>query len=402
MCKATRSFNIQHLTFIMPLLLFAARANAQSTIDAVLSAIARNNKTIQASEQYWEAKHLEYKTGLAPYNPTVEYDYLVGSPESAGNQTEIEVSQAFDFPSVYFKKKQLANEQMAQTDFHLLAQRQEILLEAKKACLELIYRNKLQVQLEERKQNSERLLKDFQTKLDKGEGNKLDVNKTRLQLLEVTKQYDENVSALDQLNTKLTQLNGGNPILFTDTTYPVTTSMLSFEELEAEIESSDPVRNVLEQEQNVAQKQVELSKSLWLPKLEAGYRYVDVPGQKFNGVHTGITVPLWANANTVKQQKARLLFSDLELQDHRNEHYHEIKKLYERYENVKKSLEDYQTAFASLESETLLNKALSLGHLSTIEYFMEINYYNTAYNNYLHTEYEFYTVIAELFKYRLN
>jgi len=145
-------FNIQHLAFIIPLLFFTAKGNAQSTINKVLASIAQNNKTIHASRQYWEAKKVEYKTGLTPYNPTLVYDYLFSTSTGIGNQTEIMVTQSFDFPSVYIKKKQLSNEKIAQTEFQQLFKRQDILLSAKKVCIKLIYLNKFHLQLKKRKE----------------------------------------------------------------------------------------------------------------------------------------------------------------------------------------------------------------------------------------------------------
>ena len=161
------TFNIQHSAFII-LLLLSAKGNAQSATENVLSEIKKNNKTLIATTQYWEAQKLQYKTGLTPYNPTVEYDYLKGTPASTGNQEEFNVNQSFDFPSAYFKKNQLANQQTTQAEYKLTASRQDILLDAKKTCIQLIYHNKLQIRLVQQKQNIEKLFSAFKTKLEKG------------------------------------------------------------------------------------------------------------------------------------------------------------------------------------------------------------------------------------------
>lgn len=376
-------------------------AKAQSSIETVLADIAKNNKTILANTQFWETQKLQYKTGITPDNPHIGYDYLAGTPVGAGTQHDFTVTQAFDFPTAYIKKNQLAKQQTAQVEFQLTSQRQNVLLDAKKICIQLVYRNKLQSQLTQQKQNTQKLLSDFKTRLDKGEGNILDVNKAQLQLIEIKKQFQENSSTIAQLNQQLTSLNGGNQISFTDTIYPVLQNIPAFEQLETEYENADPLRKILEQEKLITQKQVEVSKAMWLPKIEAGYHYQGILGQTYNGIHTGISIPLWENKNTVKLQKSKLLFADLELQDHRNEHYYEIKQLYEKYTNLQITLTEYQTIFATLNNTTLLNKSLSLGQISTIEYFMEANYYNTAFNNYLQTEKEYHETIAELYKYQL-
>jgi len=386
---------------ILPLLVLSINIKAQTTIDSVLSTIEKNNKTILTNVQYWEAKKLEYQTGLTPYNPKVDYDYLNGSPIGAGNQTGFAVTQSFDFPTAYSKKKQLSNEQIEQADFQIIATRQNVLLEAKLICIELVYRNKFQTELTKRKQSTEKWLNAFKIKLDKGEGNVLDVNKAKLQLIEINATFQENLSTIHQLNQKLTELNGGIVLGFTDTIYSPLPSIPTFDSLEAEIEANDPVRKYLEQEKVIGQKELALSKAMSLPKFETGYHYQAILGQRFNGIHFGLTIPLWENKNKVKAQQANLAFNDFNLQDHLNEHYYDIKQKYEKQSNLKITLTEYKTLFASINNVELLGKSLSLGQISTIEYFMEMTYYYDALNNYLKTEKEYNKIVAELYKYQL-
>ena len=374
---------------------------SQSTIDNVLTEIAKNNKTIQANTHYWNAQKVQYKTGNSLYNPTIEYDYLKGSPAEAGNQTDIVVTQSFDFPTVYGKKNQLASQLGIQADLQLKAANQELLLEAKKICIELVYRNKLQIPLTKRKEATEKWLAHFKKKLTTGDGTILDVNKAEIQLLEIRKQFQDNASAIAKLNEQLTSLNGGTPIVFNDVAYFDVPIIPNFETLEKEIEAQDYIRKTLEQEKVVAQKQIEVSKALALPKMEVGYHYQGILGQTYNGIHTGVSLPLWESKNTVKLQKAKMTFAESALNDHSNLHYYEIKQLYDRYESLKSILSDYEKINKSVEPIQLLDKALSAGQISVLEYFVELNYYNDSQNSYLEIEKEYYDVIAILLKYKL-
>lgn len=374
---------------------------SQSNIDKTLTEIAKNNKTIQANTLYWNAQKLQYKTGNSLYNPTLEYDYLKGSPINAGNQTDIVVSQSFDFPTVYGKKNQLANQLGIQADLQLKAANQELLLEAKKICIELVYRNKLQIPLANRKEATEKWLANFRKKLTNGDGTILDVNKAEIQLLEIRKQFQDNVSAIAKLNEQLTSLNGGTAIVLNDVTYFDLPIIPNFETLEKEIEEQDYIKKTLEQEKVIAQKQIDVSKALTLPKMEIGYHYQGILGQTYNGIHTGISLPLWESKNTVKLQKAKMTFAESALTDHKNEHYYEIKQSYDRYESLKSILSDYEKINQSAEPIKLLDKALAAGQISVLEYFIELNYYNTTYNSYLEIEKEYYEVITNLMKYKL-
>lgn len=374
---------------------------AQTSLDSALLSIAKNNKSIIANTNYWDAKKLEYQTGLTPYNPRVDYDYLIGTPTNAGNQTDFAITQAFDFPTVYARKKQLSKEQSKQAEFQSNAARKDILLEAKLIGIELVYRNKLNTELSIRKQNTEKWLAAFQTSLDKGQGNIMDVNKARLQLIEINAAFQENISAIDQLGQKLISLNGGKPIQFSDTTYTLLEQVPDFESLVNEIAVNDPMRKFLQQEKVIGLNEVSLSKALTLPKIETGYRYQAILGQQFNGVHLGMTIPLWENKNLVKSKEAELIMNEAQLQDYVNMHYHDIRQKYDRMNSLNTILGEYKTLFSSLNNVELLDKSLALGQIATMEYFLEMTFYYEALTKYLKTEMEYRKLIAELLKYQL-
>lgn len=387
--------------FLFLAILSYGLGNSQSNMDAVLAEIAKNNKTIQANMQYWSAQKVQYQTGNSLYNPTVEYDYLKGSPANAGNQTDMIVTQSFDFPTVYGKKNQLAKQQMLQADLYLQTANQELLLEAKMFCIELVYRNKLQIPLAKRKAATEKWLGHFKKKLETGDGTILDVNKAEIQLLEIRKQFLENASFIVKLNEQLTSLNGGTRIAFNDVTYFNVPVIADFETLEKEIETQDYRRKTMEQEKVIAQKQIAVSKALTLPKMEVGYHYQGILGQTYNGIHTGISLPIWESKNRVKLEKAKMIFAESALTDHANEHYYEITQLYGRYESLKSILADYEIINKSFEPIKLLDKALSAGQISVLEYFVEMNYFNSTSNSFLEIEKEYYEVVATLLKYKL-
>ncbi|MCR9015291.1 TolC family protein [Aquiflexum gelatinilyticum] len=377
------------------------QAFAQVSIENILLEIEKNNKTLQANAQNTEAQKLAFKSSNPLYNPNMEYDFMYGFPLNAGNQTDFLVNQAFDFPTSYSKRKQLAEGRISQSDLQYNAGRQEVLLEAQQTCLELVYRNKLQIQLQERKAYTEGLLESFEKKLNTGEGNILDVNKAKLQLIEINKDYQLNLSQINQLTQKLTGLNGGNDIIFLSTQYPTIDSIGDFEELYAEIQSKDPTLKFIEMDISSAQKQVELSKAMALPKLEAGYRHQAILGQRFNGFHLGTSIPLWENKYKVRQSEAELSTSSLKVLQYQNDKYASSRQLFEKYEKLSLTLNEYKTVLSALNSKEYLDKALAVGHISTIEYFLESNYYYMAYNNYLQTEFEYYATIAEILKFRL-
>lgn len=374
---------------------------AQLTMEDVLVEIEKNNKTLQANAQNTEARKLGFKSNNPLYNPNLEYDYMYGFPLSAGNQTDFIVNQAFDFPSSYIKRKQLSEGRVSQSDLEYNVGRQQILFEAQSTCIELVYRNKLHIHLQERKSFTDSLLASFQKRLNTGEGNILDLNKAKLQLIEINKDYQLNLSQVNQLTQRLTGLNGGEDLTFRSTNYPLLVPVEDFDELYGEIQAKDLTLKFVEMDISSAQKQMKLTKALALPKLEAGFRHQAILGQRFTGFHFGTTIPLWENKYKVRQSEAELSTSGLKALQYRNDIYTSSRQLFEKYQKLYITLAEYRNVLSTLSSKEYLDKALAVGHISTIEYFLESNFYYMAFNNYLQTEFEYYVTIAEILKFRL-
>lgn len=388
-------------SIVIILILLYGTVFSQSNIDNVLSSVLKNNKTLIANTQFLDAKKLDYKTGLTPENPKVQYDYMIGSPASAGNQTNFDVSQAFDFPTAYASKKKMSNELIAKSELELIAIRQNILLEAKVNCLHLIYLNKRQAELKRRVNAMSQLYKNYQSKLKNGEATILDVNKSQLLLLNLNTELKLNESNIKQYNSKLTELNGGNPLSLTDTTYTISSDLPEFTKMDSLIEANDMLLKVYGKEKDVSMARVKVMKGMSLPKIETGYHSQFILGQKYQGAHLGLSIPLWENKNRIKAEKANVLVADYQIVQHRTEHYYENQQLYEKYVALKNSLTEYQAIFNSTKNTEILDKALKAGNISSIEYFMELTYFYNAYDKYLEAEKMYQETIAQLNKYQL-
>jgi hypothetical protein len=189
--------------------------------------------------------------------------------------------------------------------------------------------------------------------------------------------------------------------MFTDTIYPPVPEIPAFELLEQDYELYDPVRKGVEQEKKSAESQLAVLKATNLPKFEVGYRYQGILGQRFNGVHAGITLPLWEQQNKVEHQEAEVFYSELEIQEHLNEHFYEIRQLYDLQAAQASILQQYRDSFAGDSNLVLLEKALRLGEISVIEYFLETSFYYHTTVQYLETERDYHITLCNMFKYKL-
>ena len=205
-------------------------------MDQALESVSKNNKTIQAAHQFITAQKLDHRTGITPENPYLSADYLFGKNTSFGNQFDFALIQSLDFPSVYFKKGILADEQDKLLDISIDELRQKILLEAKETVLEIIYLNGQKKVLEEREASAQFVLAAYQKKFDVEEINSLELNKAKIQMLNIKSDLRTINSRVKMAGDHLSEMNGGSLIQITDSKYALVQDLPSFEILEDTVE----------------------------------------------------------------------------------------------------------------------------------------------------------------------
>lgn len=123
-------------------------------------------------------------------------------------------------------------------------------------------------------------------------------------------------------------------------------------------------------------------------------------GQRFNGIHASMTLPIWEQKHRIQQQQGQVVFAELNLQSHTNEHILNIKEKYQRHEKLGKLLNDYRLAISSANNSSLLNKAFQLGEITMLEYFLENSIYQNVIQHFLKTEYNYQVEKAKLLQYK--
>ncbi|MBK9539811.1 MAG: TolC family protein [Flavobacteriales bacterium] len=390
---------MKRILFLLPLLSAAPLFAQQSTMDDVLQHVRTNNKRLAASAQELEALRLRERTGLSLPDPTVDFDYMNGSPVSAGEQTDLTVAQAFEFPTAYSARRNVADLRTTQHEQDLIATRREVLLDAQRTCIALVHANKLTVLLERRHAAVLRFRDGMRARYAKEAATILDLHKA--ELLEAGIAADKRSAEMDRqaLLQHLVELNGGTPITFADTLYPAAQALPPFEVYEAAMEAVDPDLKKLEAGSQVSEQQTRAFKASGLPQFEVGYRYQGILGASFNGVHAGLTVPLWSNRNKVKQQQQWTTAYGLLTEEHRVAHYYEAQHLYNRTVELRAVAADYSARLGATQSEPLLEKAFNAGQITVLEYQMELMLRQEALDRWLSLERDQHLAEVELMKY---
>lgn len=103
----------------------------------------------------------------------------------------------------------------------------------------------------------------------------------------------------------------------------------------------------------------------------------------------------------MKRAKAQAEFATASLADNRLNLQTNLRQLYQQAEALQISRADYAKVLQQQRNVELLNKALNAGQLSVIDYFTELSTFYDSQQSYLDVEKEYYSILAQLYQYKL-
>ena len=390
---------IKYISLVFIFFIFGNKGFSQNSVEYIISEIEKNNLTLSALKNEMEADKLEHREQNYLQNPEIEFGYLWGNPSSIGNRKDLSIMQSFDFPTAYKQRSDIRKMRDNQADANYLFQKNKILFEAKTLCYNLIYLNGLIDIFKEKMEDAEQIFSLYQKREQEGDASILDLNKVKLSYFNSKQEYENLIVERKKALAELTALNGGNKIEFLEKAFSPIEEFLEFEEWFARAKEANPNLSILDEEKNLRKRDVQLKRSMALPKFHTGYVSETVVGEDFKGFSVGVTIPLWENRKSVKQAKIRSLVVEEIAVEQETTWEIEWKSNYEKAVDLKHRVEEYNSIFEGINSQELLVKALELGEISLIEYFFEINFFYDSLERKLQQEHSLNLVIEELNRY---
>ena len=288
----------------------AYSAALADTVGDVLKQVAANNLTLQSLAHDCQADVLEIKAGNALVGPSVEYSPFFTKAYSGVAESELVVSQEIDFPTKYAARNKQAQMQQTVGDHLLTKQRRDILLQAQLVCIDLIRLNQTLTMLRERLANSETLLQMYEKRMEAGDANALELNKVRLDCMEV--------------RTLVSETQGERTAL------------------------------------------------VQLPNISFGYRRNTEQGEGINGFQVGVSFPLYSNSSNVKAARQRRQSAELQVTQAQHEAESSLRTSYEQLQGLQQVISHSDVKLMQ-ESLSLFAKALQQGEITALVYYEEIN-----------------------------
>ncbi len=370
--------------------------SGQTSTEAILRQIEANNPQLKAAAADMDAEKLANRAGALPENPEFEFNYLWGA-DGIGNRRDFRVTQAFDVATLTGMKSRQVAGQNELTALKYKSERLNVLLEARRTCIDLIYCNALKAELATHLEQAQTLVSAFEKRLKAGGANVLDLNKAKVHLTAVRGQISQVEVEREALLATLKSLNGGQGVVLEDCRYDLSESLPSdFDSWYESASQKNPVLQYVRQEISVGRKQLSIDRTAWVPELTVGYMSELTTADKFRGVTVGVNIPLWSNSNKIKQSKARIAAAESRQAAAEQRFYFDLLAQYNRAASLKANSELMRASLTETDSRDHLLTAQSRGEISMIEYLVETDQYYEALGQTLAAERDYHQALARL------
>lgn len=383
--------------FILTIALCLPIGMQAQNIEQVLQSIEQNNKELQSQAQLSKAQKMENRTENNLPDPTISYSSFYKNGAGPGHGTELVATQGFDFPTQYISRNRQATLENEAIDLQQQAVRRDILLQAKLLCLDLIQLNQENELIQIRMKNANDLQAMYEKRLQAGDANALEVNKVKMETMNVKTEVAQNNAAHRAALQTLLAMNGNLPLEFSATAYPQVKEINDYNILRDEVIASDLDLQAMGYAARAAEKQVSVDKQNWLPKLEAGFRRNTDTGTSMNGFVVGGSIPLFSNRKKVQIAKAQAISAQLLKEDALLEKEGELMSLFNEMQQLKEAIKAYDVPLMH-RSLALLKQALEEGQISLIEYFVEAEMIYKNLQAYMQLENQYQKVMANIYK----
>lgn len=382
---------------ILAAMAFAAVVSAKAQdINAVLKSVEQNNMELKALLKGNEAADIENKSQNTLEDLSIEYSPFFQSETSGIASSELVITQGFDFPTLYGARKKAGQLQRNVLDMQYQTARRDILVNAKKLCLDIINYNKQKQLLQERRKNADELLAMFELKFKNGDATSLELNKIKLDRMnletELVQADTKHANAMQQLQA----LNGGQPIEVNMTEYPQAPDDDEVTMYEKAVATDWTVRTA-QASVLAAEQDVKVNKQSWIPKFEIGYRRNTEGDNASNGFLIGGSIPLFSSKNKVKIAKARQTEAVMQHANARINAENSARTMINQMKQLKASADAYDVPLMR-QTQKLLRTAVENGEISVTEYYVEADNIYKNMITYMDIERQYQDALTEIYK----
>lgn len=384
------------ITILSTILLGMGEIYAQSH-ESILKSIEQNNLLLKAYRAETNAEILENRSGITLPNPEVEFHHLWLPANGNSTRQDISASQSFDIATISGIRRQLAGKSNEIQEEEYREERIATLLSAKTLLINLTKTNALIKIMEQRENEARQLAEMYKSGVENGHNTIIEQNKAQINAITIITELQNLKLERQQLLTQLQFMNGGIAIQFNETMFREQLPPIDFDAWYNQIESQLPLYASAMKSMELSSKQVALSRMEGLPEISAGYMSEGLKkNDKAHGITLGISIPLWANKNNIKQAKAAEQASRLHKESVEQQLYYTLYSQYEKCKTLNRTVVQLRESVNSANHSSQLKKALTVGQISLTDYIVEMEMIYDMFAQLFSLECDYYTALAEL------
>ena len=351
-------------------LAFISYSAAAQDMESVLESVERNNVQLQSLRAANDAAKLETKMQNNLGDPSIEYSPFWAKGTDGISSSELVVSYGFDFPTQYVSRSRAGKLQRSAIDGQYQVERRNVLLQAKKLCLDIVFLSRKRELLSDRLGNADELLSVFSRRFSEGDASAIELNKIRMEKMDVAAALVQVETDLQTAMASLRTMNGGLPVQFDAMEYPRTMPVTDFETFRDTLMAAELELKASEADVRAAEQEIRVNRQNWLPQLQVGYRRNTALSEASNGFIVGASFPLFSNRYKSRIANARHTASQYRFNQVQIETEARIRTEYDEMMRLQEALGIYDVALME-ETLEMLGKAVEAGQLSVIEYYTE-------------------------------
>lgn len=374
--------------------LFAQQAVAQD-FTSILESIEKNSTTLLAKRKMADAEQKDTKVMTALDDPEVGFNYLFGNADR-GKRYDVDISQAFDFPTTIARRSKLAREQRRVADLRYLTERQQILVEARKLCIEVVYCNAMMEHLNEDLHNTHAMAEAYQRLYEQGEATVINRNKAHQAVLFFEAEYREFNTNRENLLAQLRYMNNGEDVIISDTAFVISPLPSDFDKWLAENISRHPDLMLANGEVKAQERSLSVAKGSWAPKLRVGYMGEFEKEDSYQGPTIGLSLPIWSGKRSVKAAKAHLEAQEMERQDTQARISTQLRSIYNETLQLQQTIHEFSHHLSGCDNTAMLQKSLKEGQINLLTFLQELQYVHEMHERLLIAERDFKLREAEM------
>lgn len=374
------------------------------TLQQSIDEAVKNNNSIRIAEYNINVQKALKKGSVTI--PKTELSYTQGVVSNPTiNDNLINVTQRFDFPTLYSNQSKLAQEKIISTEKYKAVSENELIENVKLAYLQYQYvleKGKLIAALDSIYSN---LSKASDARYRTGESTNLEKMTSSVQLKQIQNELEKNNADVKIAKQQLqTLLNTTDDISIAETNLTAKELLLTIENFSA---NNNPIIGYLQQEVNVSQQEIQVEKSKMLPEIILGYSAQTYKGmQTINGIdrtytgkdrfsffQIGIGIPLFPGGYKSKINAAKInrKIAATQVELNKTNLNGQLKELEQQYAKLQNELNYYQQQALPQANLIISNseKSFKSGEVSYAQHLQNLTLANNIRTAYVESLYNF-------------